>query len=71
MILENQAMKRKSADWNPLALPSRPEYKYEIARVVTRDFNSWWQRLEIRKGSLHGIPMGAPSCVRRRGGGPH
>ena len=61
MILENQAMKEEIRRLESLlALPSRPEYKYEIARVVTRDFSSWWQRLEIRKGSLHGIPMGAP-----------
>lgn len=61
MILENQAMKEEIRRLESLlALPSRPEYRYEIARVVTRDFTSWWHRLEIRKGSLHGIPVGAP-----------
>jgi len=61
MILENQAMKEEISRLESLlALPSRPEYRYEIARVVNRDFTSWWHRLEIRKGSLHGIPMGAP-----------
>jgi len=61
MILENQAMREEISRLESLlGLPSRPEYKYEIARVVTREFNSWWHQLEIRKGSLHGIPMGAP-----------
>ena len=43
-----------------LQLPTRPEYKYEIARVVERDFNSWWQRITIRKGRDYGIQVGAP-----------
>lgn len=60
-ILENQALKQEVERLETLlGLPSRPEYNYEIARVVSRDFNSWWQHLEIRKGSIHGIPLGAP-----------
>ena len=43
-----------------LQLPSRPTYRYEIARVVERDFNSWWRRMVIRKGSVHNIQHGAP-----------
>ena len=43
-----------------LRLPSFPEYRTEVARIVRRDFNTWWQRLEIRKGRNHGIPEGAP-----------
>ena len=61
MILENQALKQEVERLEALlGLPARPEYKYEIARVVSRDFNSWWQFLEIRKGARNGIPMGAP-----------
>lgn len=43
-----------------LQLPSRPDYQYEIARVVERDFNAWWQRITIRKGQDYGIPVGSP-----------
>jgi rod shape-determining protein MreC len=43
-----------------LRLPSFPDYKAEAARVVRRDFNSWWQRLVIRKGRNYDIPVGAP-----------
>lgn len=43
-----------------LRLPSFPDYKTEVARVVRRDFNSWWQRLVIRKGRNYDIPVGAP-----------
>lgn len=61
MILENQTLKQEVERLEELLrLPTRPAYHYEIARVVSRDFNSWWQHLEIRKGRKHGIPMGAP-----------
>jgi rod shape-determining protein MreC len=43
-----------------LRLPSQSEYRTEIARVVRRDFTTWWQRLVIRKGRNYGIPVGAP-----------
>ncbi|HEU5081579.1 MAG TPA: rod shape-determining protein MreC [Opitutaceae bacterium] len=43
-----------------LRLPSFPDYKTEVARVVRRDFNAWWQRLVIRKGRNYDIPVGAP-----------
>ena len=43
-----------------LHLPSNPEYRTEIARVVRRDFGTWSQRLVIRKGRNAGIPVGAP-----------
>lgn len=45
---------------NLLHLPPRPEYRYEAARVVQRDFSGWWQRLVIRKGRDFGITPGAP-----------
>ena len=43
-----------------LHLPSNPEYRTEIARVVRRDFGTWSQRLIIRKGRNYGIAVGAP-----------
>jgi rod shape-determining protein MreC len=39
-------------------LPSYREYRYEVARVVRRELNAWWQVLTIRKGSQHGIAEG-------------
>jgi len=43
-----------------LRLPSFENYRAEPARVVRRDFSSWWQRLIIRKGSNSGLTVGAP-----------
>lgn len=43
-----------------LRLPSYAEYRSEAARVIRRDFGSWWQRLVIRKGQNYEIPLGAP-----------
>ncbi len=45
---------------NLLKLPSMPAFRYEPARVARRDFSGWWQRMTIRKGENHGIPVGAP-----------
>ena len=39
-------------------LPSLNEYRYEVARVVRRDLNAWWQTLTIRKGLNSGIEAG-------------
>lgn len=39
-------------------LPSLPEYRYEVARVVQRDLSAWWQTLVIRKGVSSGIRPG-------------
>lgn len=59
--LENESLKQEIERLeNLLQLPSRPEYQYEVARVVERDFNAWWQRITIRKGRDYGIPIGAP-----------
>ncbi len=43
-----------------LRLPAPAGYRFEHARVVRRDFSGWWQRLVIRKGRNHAIPVGAP-----------
>jgi len=43
-----------------LNLPARAGYRYEVARVVRRDFSAWWQQIVIRKGKNYGIPVGAP-----------
>lgn len=42
-----------------LDLPSRREYRYEVARVIRRDLSAWWQHLIIRKGRDYDIPKGA------------
>ncbi len=42
-----------------LNLPSLPEYRYEVARVIRRDLTAWWERLIIRKGRDFNIPVGA------------
>lgn len=41
-----------------LNLPSHPDYRYEVARVIRRDLGSWWQRLIIRKGEDYGFTEG-------------
>lgn len=45
---------------NLLRLPSFANYRSEAARVARRDFSAWWQRIVIRKGRHHGVPVGAP-----------
>jgi rod shape-determining protein MreC len=42
-----------------LNLPSRREFRYEIARVIRRDLSAWWQQIIIRKGQDYGITNGA------------
>jgi len=42
-----------------LHLPPEPDYRYEVARVVRRDLNAWWQHLVVRKGSRHGVTVNA------------
>jgi rod shape-determining protein MreC len=43
-----------------LKLPAPAGYRAEPARVVLRDFSSWWQQLVIRKGHNYGLVEGAP-----------
>ncbi len=43
-----------------LRLPAYNDYRYEHARVASRDFSAWWDRIVIRKGRNFGIPLGAP-----------
>lgn len=58
---ENTALRDEIARLEQLLnLPSFADYRSEPARVVRRDFSGWWQRLIIRKGHNHGIPVGAP-----------
>ena len=42
-----------------LTLPSRREFRYEVARVIRRDLSAWWQQIMIRKGQDYGITVGA------------
>ena len=44
---------------NIFDLPSRREFRYEVARVIRRDLSAWWQQLVIRKGRDYDIPEGA------------
>lgn len=41
-----------------LNLPSPESYKMEVARVIRREINSWWQYIVIRKGRADGIREG-------------
>lgn len=59
-IQENAALKNEVYRLEKiLSIPPQPGYHFEIARVSSRDINSWWQQLTIRKGSNHGIHPGA------------
>ena len=42
-----------------LNMPASIEFRYEVARVIHRDLNLWWQQITIRKGKKHGIMKGA------------
>lgn len=42
-----------------LNIPSRREFRYEVARVIRRDLSAWWQQIVIRKGKDYDIPVGA------------
>lgn len=53
-LLENQVVRLETL----LDLPRLPDHRYEVARVLRRDMNAWWQQLIIRKGALHGIEEG-------------
>ncbi len=60
-IQENSALRGEVARLEELLrLPALPNYRPEAARVMRRDFTSWWHRLTVRKGSNHGITVGAP-----------
>jgi len=43
-----------------LKLPIPPGFRAEPARVMLRDFSSWWQQMTIRKGRNYGLVQGAP-----------
>jgi rod shape-determining protein MreC len=53
--LENEIQRLEAV----LNLPSRREFRYEVARVVRRDLNAWWQQIVIRKGKDFDIPLGS------------
>ena len=53
--LETEVMRLESI----LDMPSRREFRYEVARVIRRDLNAWWQQIVIRKGQDYGITEGA------------
>lgn len=39
-------------------LPQQDAFRHEVARVIRRDMNQWWQTLTIRKGRIHGLRVG-------------
>ncbi len=41
-----------------LQLPPHEGFRYEVARVMRRDLNTWWQQLVIRKGEIDGLKPG-------------
>jgi rod shape-determining protein MreC len=43
-----------------LRIPTPTGFRAEPARVVRRDFSSWWHQLIIRKGRNYGITVGSP-----------
>ncbi|MEM9227088.1 MAG: rod shape-determining protein MreC, partial [Verrucomicrobiota bacterium] len=64
---QNQSLLAENARLETLLdLPSEPEYRYEVARVVSRELTAWWQQITIRKGANYEIPEGA--AVVYRGG---
>ncbi|MGB0416434.1 MAG: rod shape-determining protein MreC [Coraliomargarita sp.] len=42
-----------------LNMPSRREFRNEVARIIRRDQSAWWSRLIVRKGRDYGITEGA------------
>ena len=58
-LLENGILKERLERYEKiLQMPSYEKFKSEIARVIRRDINAWWQYLTIRKGSSDGIRKG-------------
>jgi len=53
--LETEVMRLETI----LNMPSRREFRYEVARVIRRDLSAWWQQIVIRKGDDYGITEGA------------
>jgi rod shape-determining protein MreC len=41
-----------------LRLPPAADFHYEVARVIRRDQNAWWQEIIIRKGRRDGLAPG-------------
>ena len=54
-ILEEEITRLESI----LNMPSRIEFRYEVARVIHRDLNLWWQQITVQKGKNYGITEGA------------
>ncbi len=57
---QNESLRTEVARLDALlSLPAEPEYRVELARVIRRDINSFWNQIIIRKGSNYNIPVGA------------
>jgi rod shape-determining protein MreC len=60
-IRQNEALREELGRLERLlSLPARETHRYEVARVVRREFSAWWQFLVVGKGQNYGIPKGAP-----------
>ena len=59
-LMENKTLKAQIGRYEKiLDIPSFDNYQGVVARISDRSLNAWWQRLVIRKGSLHGIKEGS------------
>lgn len=59
-LMENKALRDKVDRYERIFnMSSHENFRFEVARVAGRDINAWWQRLVIRKGSMHGIKAGS------------
>jgi rod shape-determining protein MreC len=60
-IRQNEALREELGRLERmLNLPAREALRYDVARVVRREFSAWWQFIIISKGQNYGIPKGAP-----------
>ncbi len=58
---DNTQLRAELGRWETeFRIPERTGYRAEPARVARRDQSGWWQQIEIRKGSVHGIVVNSP-----------
>lgn len=58
-LRENEFLKSRLSRYEKiLSMPTPDRFKCEVARVIRREVNAWWQYIVIRKGSADGIREG-------------
>ena len=58
-VQQNASLRQEIARLEQLLhMPAIPGYRYEVARVMRRDIDTWWQHFTIRKGRADGIAPG-------------